>query len=71
MCSDLDIVVVHLPKEFVERLKKTAANEWSEDERDELYMDAVSCGNADDSFLSGESQGAASMASEILSYIGQ
>ncbi|AMQ66117.1 hypothetical protein AAY80_153 [Stenotrophomonas phage vB_SmaS-DLP_6] len=61
--------MVKLPKAVYERLQKYAAEGWSGEEREELYEDAVTCGNADDSFSYGETQGAADVAEEVLSYV--
>ena len=49
-----------------ECFKQIACHRWPEAERDELYMNAVGQGNADDTFADGHIQGSARMCEEIL-----
>jgi hypothetical protein len=64
-----ETVTVVLPKAFQLRLANFAIQAWGSDEADERYAEAVTCGNADDTFDAGETQGAAWVAKEILEYI--
>jgi hypothetical protein len=64
-----EYVTIQLPLEVVENLREYSGDLWSEDESDELYEAAVTCGNADDSFSSGSQQGAAYVADVVLSYL--
>lgn len=58
-----------ITEEQLKRLRSHAAEAWSEEEYDELYMDAVTCGNGDDSYSYGYDQGAAQLAEELLANV--
>lgn len=62
-------VKFEVPANVVERWKQTAAYLWSDEERDEHYEAAVSCGNGDDSYAEGDTQGSAEAYDEVLSYL--
>lgn len=61
-----DFVLIKMTTEAYETLKRIAANKWSEEEHDEMYESSVTCGNADDTFADGETQGEASLAAKFL-----
>lgn len=66
--SDSDFVMFKVPRRVYNNLVKNAGFLWSEEDHDENYEAAVTCGNGDDSYSEGECQGAASIADEILAY---
>ena len=66
--TETDFVMIKLPRRVYDNLVKIAGFLWSEEDHDENYNDAVTCGNADDSYDEGETQGAADTAAFVLAY---
>ena len=57
---------VNLTEEQLAMLRRCAKRAWSKEEYDENYEDAVTCGNADDSYSAGFAQGEAVLAETLL-----